>query len=240
MKGENMGAEQISQIITGKTPQEAWREAVDQARWEHGNGGYTGTLAEVPGFFIQPTSRPMGEYDADHLGDQLVGNGKVRKWEDAALIPISDPGRERMVTLEVDVTDVTQGDWQWSHEAEKIYNTVRDKYPNRIVVSIRRAGSDNKTKVVNVTDTASEKVTGYLVTPDWGGPALHPTLTEARKAAKEFGNASITKITQRASGKPLEQYRSVVTKKVVTVEAVIAEPSKKKPTRWLVAALASS
>jgi hypothetical protein len=94
---------------------------------------------------------------------------------------------------------------------------------------------------MNVTDTASEKVTGYLVTPQgWGKPALARTLTEARKAAKEFGNASITKITQRANGKPLEQYRSVVTKKVVSVEAVIAEPSRQVPWRWLVAALASS
>ncbi len=31
---------------TGKSPEEAFRGAVDEAKWEHGHGGYTGTIAE--------------------------------------------------------------------------------------------------------------------------------------------------------------------------------------------------
>lgn len=41
-----MGAQFDSKIAVGKTPAEAFRSAVDSARWEHGHGGYSGTIAE--------------------------------------------------------------------------------------------------------------------------------------------------------------------------------------------------
>jgi hypothetical protein len=45
-----MGANSFSTAAFGKTPQEAFHAAQDQARYEHGHGGYTGTIAEKYGF----------------------------------------------------------------------------------------------------------------------------------------------------------------------------------------------
>ena len=44
-----MGAENFSTTGTGTSVTEAFRDAQDSAFWEHGHGGYTGTIAEKPG-----------------------------------------------------------------------------------------------------------------------------------------------------------------------------------------------
>lgn len=42
-----MGAQTFRVTMTGHTTgQSAWVAAVDEARWEYGHGGYTGTIAE--------------------------------------------------------------------------------------------------------------------------------------------------------------------------------------------------
>lgn len=45
-----MGGTNFETTATGKTAREAFANAVSQAQWEHGHGGYTGTIAEKPGF----------------------------------------------------------------------------------------------------------------------------------------------------------------------------------------------
>lgn len=51
-----MGATNFEVIATGKTAREAFLSAVDEARYWNGHGGYTGTIAEKPGFteFVVP------------------------------------------------------------------------------------------------------------------------------------------------------------------------------------------
>ena len=41
-----MGANDFSDIVCGRNADEAFRKAVDQAAWDFGHAGYTGTLAE--------------------------------------------------------------------------------------------------------------------------------------------------------------------------------------------------
>ena len=41
-----MGANTFLDFSYGKNMDEAFRRAVDQAQWEYGHGGYTGTIAE--------------------------------------------------------------------------------------------------------------------------------------------------------------------------------------------------
>lgn len=45
-----MGGASFFHIGVGKTPQEAFNKLADRARYEHGHGGYSGTIAEKPGF----------------------------------------------------------------------------------------------------------------------------------------------------------------------------------------------
>ena len=47
-----MGACIFKTKSIGKTAEEAFRKAVDQAAWEYGHGGYTGTIAEKSSFTI--------------------------------------------------------------------------------------------------------------------------------------------------------------------------------------------
>jgi len=49
-----MGATTFQTTALGKTAREAFAQAQEQERWEHGNGGYTGTCAEKPGFVLVP------------------------------------------------------------------------------------------------------------------------------------------------------------------------------------------
>ncbi len=49
-----MGAEQFEHTSRGKTVDEAFNNAVESAGWDHGHSGYTGTIAEKPGFVEFP------------------------------------------------------------------------------------------------------------------------------------------------------------------------------------------
>lgn len=47
-----MGAQQFEQYGHGTDARDAFAAARESAAWEHGHGGYTGTLAEKPGFVM--------------------------------------------------------------------------------------------------------------------------------------------------------------------------------------------
>lgn len=50
-----MGAMDFTTRADGKTAKEAFKSAVDDACWEYGHGGYTGTIAEKAGFeMVEP------------------------------------------------------------------------------------------------------------------------------------------------------------------------------------------
>ena len=51
-----MGASEFEVTITATTAKEAFRLAVEDARYEHGNGGYTGTIAEKDSFLLIDTA----------------------------------------------------------------------------------------------------------------------------------------------------------------------------------------
>jgi hypothetical protein len=58
-----MGATAFTDRASGKTADEAYRHAVDQALYWNGHGGYTGTIAEKDGFVIYdlPVLPPLDE-----------------------------------------------------------------------------------------------------------------------------------------------------------------------------------
>lgn len=47
-----MGATDFSSYGLGKTAREAFSHAQDEARYYHGHGGYSGTIAEKPGYVL--------------------------------------------------------------------------------------------------------------------------------------------------------------------------------------------
>lgn len=95
-----MGADSFMQSAIGKTALEAFESAVEQAQYDYGHAGYTGTLAEKMNFIMIP-------YSADKDGDprkfasRLIGEGDQRiddKWGPAGCLdlgPIDHDGRHR-------------------------------------------------------------------------------------------------------------------------------------------------
>lgn len=84
-----MGATNFAVRAKGKTAQEAFNTAVEQAAWEHGHGGYTGTIAEKSSFVViaVPAGRKPGEY-----ADSLIESGDKRvdsKWGPAGCVQVA-------------------------------------------------------------------------------------------------------------------------------------------------------
>lgn len=69
-----MGATTFMFTYKGKSAKEAFQHAVEDARFEYGNGGYTGTIAEKSSYTmieIPQEFKSMNPYDyADHLIDE--------------------------------------------------------------------------------------------------------------------------------------------------------------------------
>ena len=84
-----MGASTFMVTATGATAQTAFNSARDEARLEHGRGGYTGTIAEKGSFVI--ITLPKGK-DAYEYANELLDAADPRvddKWGPAGCIKIS-------------------------------------------------------------------------------------------------------------------------------------------------------
>lgn len=95
-----MGADTFMTRSTGKTAADAFRNAVDEARHEHGNGGYSGTIAEKTGYanIAPPFARGDCASDKDfekrclEFADGLLNEGDKRiddKWGPAGCIQLA-------------------------------------------------------------------------------------------------------------------------------------------------------
>lgn len=86
-----MGAQEFQCTGQGNTAQEAFADAVQEAKYEHGHGGYSGTIAEKSSFKIVPCEQTQEAIEAtiekcmqdeDHFCND--------KWGPAAAIQVSD------------------------------------------------------------------------------------------------------------------------------------------------------
>lgn len=85
-----MGAEYFSVVHEGENAKQAFEDARDEARYEYGHSGYTGTIAEKEKFSMA-TSSEMNLKDAEDLAYQLSEDGKFAdKWGPAGCIRLTD------------------------------------------------------------------------------------------------------------------------------------------------------
>ena len=85
-----MGACNFYQKAKGKNAQEAFHSAVKAAEWEHGHGGYTGTIAEKHEFVM--IRLPKGKTPIEYA-EELIGDDDPRiddKWGPAGCIDCGD------------------------------------------------------------------------------------------------------------------------------------------------------
>ena len=85
-----MGADEFFTTARGNSAKEAFASAVEDARYEHGHGGYTGTIAEKNGFTIIEV--PKGQEPLAYA-NELLDECDERiddKWGPAGCVEISD------------------------------------------------------------------------------------------------------------------------------------------------------
>lgn len=83
-----MGAENFGCTASGETAQEAFDNAREDAYYENGHGGYTGTIAEKQSFVIITVPNGM---DPREYADKLVDDGDRRiddKWGPAGCVAL--------------------------------------------------------------------------------------------------------------------------------------------------------
>lgn len=91
-----MGAQEFTEFVYGEdSPEKAFAVAVERAAWEHGHGGYTGTIAEKTGFLMvddmwagenPPTvDEALGVVDRAYEDEDHIAQGK---WGPAACLTI--------------------------------------------------------------------------------------------------------------------------------------------------------
>ena len=83
-----MGATDFHDSARGKTAKDAFRAAREEAAWESGHGGYTGTVAEKHGF-IMVAGEPLPMKKASALVDSMEEDSRYNdKWGPACCVEI--------------------------------------------------------------------------------------------------------------------------------------------------------
>jgi len=69
-----MGAVDFTHVAYGESPEKAFSSAVQEASYDYGHAGYTGTIAEKSGFEMKTV--PEGETIEDFINRTLEDNDK--------------------------------------------------------------------------------------------------------------------------------------------------------------------
>ena len=84
-----MGADVFFTTADGKTANEAFKTARDEAAYESGHGGYTGTIAEKDDFVMCSKETFPSYKEASDFASNLIDNGDERvddKWGPAGCV----------------------------------------------------------------------------------------------------------------------------------------------------------
>jgi len=100
------GGTDFSVFVRGTDPRKAFREAVEDARHEHGHGGYSGSIAEKSDFKLR-SSTPMTRDEAHAFIDKDIERNE--KWGPAFAVPIAEGKvlRESTKTVKVQAKSAT-------------------------------------------------------------------------------------------------------------------------------------
>lgn len=89
-----MGASDFYTMSFGRDVREAFGKAIEEARWESGHGGYTGTIAEKDSYRIIPESEVKGK-NRIRYAEKLVDPRIRDKWGPAGAIRITGEAEKR-------------------------------------------------------------------------------------------------------------------------------------------------
>lgn len=95
-----MGATPFYAVSTEADLKTAFTTAREEAKYEYGHGGYTGSIAEKPSAVII-SRQPVTQAEAVEMADQMINDGDLRivdKWGPAGAIALSRGTREVTLT----------------------------------------------------------------------------------------------------------------------------------------------
>lgn len=92
-----MGASYFCVRSKGRTAQEAFDAAVEEARYDYGHAGYTGTLAEKTSFvMIEPPTGDRVAFAASLEDAEEIDPRVEDKWGPAGCVEVGPDGDETM------------------------------------------------------------------------------------------------------------------------------------------------
>lgn len=126
-----MGACEFEDIGFGRTAQEAFADAVRQARYEYGHGGYTGTIAEKSSF-VEFTTVKGSRYNTDRLMADIAAIAWTYEGDPTGP---ADAARARLAKA------------FGAHQVDRIVETYDDKWGPAVAVEITgKAATDIKAR----------------------------------------------------------------------------------------------
>lgn len=250
-----MGAADFTQSFDHPDVHSAFREAHGEAAFEHGHGGYSGTLAEKGEYVVIREAGKLSKQGAYALANRLMEADDQRiddKWGPAGAIPYYDI-KETSRTQRVTISTRLQATNLHGPDLLSLVQEARPPKSGERIEDIKILEDKRKVKV------AAPNEPGKAVTTYHAGPAgSAPTLAEARAKAVNWLEAnpdswvseipitgSITRAAPAAqpNAKPLTIARRTITSRTLTLEVTYAKPTGATPTTpqgWLFFGWASS
>ncbi len=129
-----MGAEAFEVMTNGKDVAEAFTRAVDNAFWDYGHAGYTGTICEKPGAYLIPTPKGVTAQDAAEAIVAAQGWDSPRSiWPDMKPEFVEQQNKHYELA-EAAFAKVAK--WFGQHEAEKIVKMSDDKWDDAVAIEL--------------------------------------------------------------------------------------------------------
>lgn len=91
-----MGGEYFSDYGEGTDPAVVFKTLVDQAFWDHGHAGYSGSICEKPGFDIV-SEVPVPKVDMENWAEEYDRDHNNDKWGNAFAVPVCEDDKHQEV-----------------------------------------------------------------------------------------------------------------------------------------------
>ncbi len=128
-----MGADLFDTETTGKDFDEAFQRAVDNAFYDYGHAGYTGSICEKPGAYLIPTPKGTKAYDVMRVIVDAQG------WDEPLRMNPSNPEfaeRQKKHHEQTAVAFKQVVKWFGHDEAEKIVTMSDDKWADAVGIEL--------------------------------------------------------------------------------------------------------
>ena len=129
-----MGAEAFEVMTNGKDVAEAFTRAVDDAFYDYGHSGYTGSICEKPGAYLIPTPKGVTAQDVAEAIMAAQGWDNPRsEWPD--MKPEFVEQQNKYYEL-AEAAFAKVAKWFGQHEAEKIVKMSDDKWDDAVAIEL--------------------------------------------------------------------------------------------------------